>query len=437
MKWTFFLTIFMPMLVNFITSKLILQTDLIMLAKFGESAVAAYSAPVSIMFLDTLIALALSPIIGVRISEHIKRNQANQGNLAGVDEISKTISSTLIISIILTAIGLAIYPTVTQFIVKDIAIKKLAVIFVVYMTISIVPRFMQFVFGMCLHALGRGKIIYFVSLISLPANYFLNHFFSVVLNVGPTGVYISTLAVSCATSGVLFLSLRDKIDLHYFSSQHILTWLTNVFNNTKFEFIRLSSYRLVIFITFIFISGGAGVVNRLTAYSIVTEFMMLVSMPVITLTRSLSIYLVQENIDNMSTDCLKNVLMAIGRYAIFFSLFVGFIMYVAGDYVAINLYHISNPETKQWWDIFLITFVFIYPALTICGILKATFHAKKMFSITSKVDLRSDWIVFTPIFVIGCLINEPTVVWSSYLASSIFIISFICKYLQTSVIKTV
>lgn len=62
--WKAYFAVFL----SFVTSRLLLQTDILMLTPLGLEATAAFAVPGRLMVIDAIIAFALGPVISVAIS---------------------------------------------------------------------------------------------------------------------------------------------------------------------------------------------------------------------------------------------------------------------------------------------------------------------------------------------------------------------------------
>lgn len=60
--------VFLPIALNIVIFRLILQADLMMLGYFSAEQVLAYGAALKIMLIDTILALALAPWISTQIA---------------------------------------------------------------------------------------------------------------------------------------------------------------------------------------------------------------------------------------------------------------------------------------------------------------------------------------------------------------------------------
>lgn len=59
---------YISILLTFVSSKIINQTNVLMLSALGENYVSAYIIPTKFMIIDTIFIFALAPIVSIAIS---------------------------------------------------------------------------------------------------------------------------------------------------------------------------------------------------------------------------------------------------------------------------------------------------------------------------------------------------------------------------------
>lgn len=379
-----------------------IQTDLIMISVFGSDATAAFSIPTNVMFIDLLASFAITPIISVRISKAFSKKE-------GEREIALTLLVGFFLALCLTAIGFALYPFIVKSIITVPEVKKLGLNFVFWMTLAIIPRFMLFVTGLCLNATKKSKWLILISLVSLVMNYLFNLLFMKFLNYGPVGCYMGTFTVSMLSLFLSLYILKPHLSFIRLSVINVIEWWKKEWKGMGLEISRLSSERAIFFLTFFLInnltSERSVSLARLAVFSIVSEFVQLVSMPMFSVMRSLPIYLSYE-----ARKIKKQFFIFPLLVASVFSLF----FYLFSESIATKFYHLHDSIELSWWIPFSEVFILYYGSLSLGSVARGYFYSKKDFSNIFKLDVVTGWLFFVPMFALGAYFNSPYLLWSGY-----------------------
>ncbi|MGL4858504.1 MAG: MATE family efflux transporter [Enterobacteriaceae bacterium] len=218
------------MLFSFIASRLLSQTDLIMLAPLGQEAVAAFAAPSRLMFIDAIVAFALGPVISVVVSREKTENRAAV--------IASSFGLTLVISLILVFLGLLIYPQIAAFLLPDQEVSHFARQGIFGMTVSIPIRMLVFIATMCLFACNQGGRVVYIYAVTILANGILNWVFIYHFSWGFPGAYISTVVVS--TLELIWLLWLTYKTINAFPIKPFrLAWLRTLLSQVGYEWLRL------------------------------------------------------------------------------------------------------------------------------------------------------------------------------------------------------
>jgi Na+-driven multidrug efflux pump len=149
--WKAYFAVFL----SFVTNRLLLQTDILMLTPLGQAATAAFAIPGRLMIIDTIIAFALGPVVSVAVSRAITLEEKYA-------TIKSALGLTLILSLLLVCIGLLIYPWAVDYFVVDTSTKGLATTGVLWMTVSIPIRILAFIASMSLFACQQGRQVSYI-----------------------------------------------------------------------------------------------------------------------------------------------------------------------------------------------------------------------------------------------------------------------------------
>ena len=162
-----FYKVYLAILLSFMTSRLLFQTDILMVSPLGAIATAAFAVPGKIMIIDTIVAMGLGPVISVSVSR--EKNLINKNKI-----ITSALGFTFFISILLMIIGFIIYPILNNIFIVNNEIRDFSKSAIFWMTLSIPIRMLNFVSSMCLFASGKSKSVSYIYFFTLSLNLFLN-----------------------------------------------------------------------------------------------------------------------------------------------------------------------------------------------------------------------------------------------------------------------
>lgn len=417
MNQTSFLKVFFPFLFSFLCGRLILQTDLLLISKMGQSATAAFGIPMRIMIIDMIVAFSLAPVISVLIAS------VNNLEMRKI-EISRSIQITALLSLILTVLGLILYPYLLKLIVKDSEVYLLAQQSLFILTLAIPTRMIQFSATMALHAVGKGNRVIWITFSELLLNLCLDLFLVYKMNLGFKGVYIGTAICSVVSMLITLFQLRHDMNYLIFLKLD-LNGLKKFLKHLSAEFGRLSSERLVAFSLLFAFTFGKQSEIRVGVFSIASECLFLGGIPSIAAMRAASIQLAP--LKHLSIKESYKHLYPIMKNGFVILLGCSVLLLYFGTNAGEKLYHLTD-EAMLWWKPFIFSFAILLPVKWIENLQRGVLQSKKHYSVLTKLDFGTQWFCLLPLVSIGIYLNQPSIVWRSYVITeglSLFLLTVV------------
>lgn len=397
------------MLIAFMSFRIMLQTDLIMLAPLGEFAKAAFGVPMRIMWIDTIVALSLIPVVSVHIAS-IHNDKDKSRAISGI------LGAAFFLSIILVLIGLFLYPLLINYFVKDPIVAKLSWEAVFWLTISIPVRLILSLTQMLLFSTRKGQLVNVINVVALSINVFLNWIFIYRFNMGFKGAYVSTVLVSSIElAWVLFLIRSHLTTFQVFKS--CFNEFKKIMGMLNAEFIRLFAWTLMWFASLALFASYLSDTDRLAAYSVFIEFYFLINMALVALMRSISIVLAQEKITIMEKYQYISKLTYKGLAV---TALVMVILWIFCTPIGMIFYKLEDVSL-EWWkagiQIFAINLILCYWN----AIQKGIWQSCKEFKMIAILEVIVYWSVFIPGIYLGLKYNNPYLTWVGSVLAELFI----------------
>lgn len=390
-----------PILLSFMTGRIILQTDLIMLAPLGEVATAAFGVPSRIMLIDIIAAFAIAPVVSVMVAtaktEHEKKI-AIQGSL----------SFSAYLSVALTLAGLIFYPAIINAVVKNNAVAEMASGAVLWLTLAIPARLLQFVGAMILFGSNRGRHLIPIFGISIFLNGVLNWLLIYRLEMGFLGSYVATFIISHLEVVWMFWLLRKDTSLRTIIQFPKFAWVSSFIKNIGAELARLISWQLLWFVILMLLSSNAHWVSRLSAYSVAMEFYFFLMMPLMAFMRCTAIFLgphAELNGHQLYVSAKRLALLGMLVTAL---VSVGIL--IGGKYIGEMIYHL-NSEAMDWWKPFIFITSVMLPLYYLNSIQRGIWQSKKQFRFLFLLEASASWGIFLPAAYVGFNTSNPWLVW--------------------------
>jgi Na+-driven multidrug efflux pump len=399
-----FLKIYWPLLVSFIGGRLIMQTDLLMIATLGESATAAFALPLRIMVLDMVVAFAFAPVISVAV-----------GAAKTVEEKGLIVRRALLLcvpmSLILTIAGLFLYLRLIPIFTNDAAVAGMASDAVIWLTFAIPARLTMFVASMAIHGLGRGKSLLALNVAEVILNFLLNAVLMFGLGFGFKGAYIGTFIISYAGLLWSLALLRPWIFGKGPRAVLELGWIKELLSPAAAEVGRIASERLTALAVLAIFSAAAST-SLLSAFAVAMEAQFLLLMPLVAVMRAAAMSLAGG--EARAGDPYAG-LGPVLRPGLAVSAIAAVLLFGAGIFFGPRAYHLS-AEAARWWHPFLVYLAIWLPLKFADSLQRGVWQSRRRFDVVSLVDASCQWLVLVPAVFIGVRLNSPWLTWGGFLA---------------------
>lgn len=403
------------MLLAFLVAKIIVQTDLIMIAPLGEVALAAFAIPTRVMLIDMIAAFAISPVISVIVSGAKEGEERNS-------VIQNSLSFSIYLSIVLMIIGLLVYPFIVIHIIKNPAVKHLALNAVFWMTIAIPARFTQFLCTMILFGSRRGSSLLPIYGVSLVLNATLDWLFIYYLHRGFSGSYLSTFITSQVTLIWSLYILRKDGPLSMIIRLPKLKWIKSFIGSMGAELGRVVSWQVLPFVVLTILASKILWTSTLSAYSVAMEFYLLLAVPFIVIMRSVAIFLASYK--TLHSNELYSGFKKIVMFGLFITMLFSIFLILSRNYIGNNIYHLSN-EAFVWWVPFTWIVAVLLPIAFLNAIQRGIWQSRKQFKFIFFWELVLTWPITLTALYYGLQQNNPWIMWSGML----FIETITCFWL--------
>ena len=418
------LNTYFPLLIGFMLGKLISQTDLLMLARLGNDAVAAFAVPSRIMIFDMIVAFSLAPVVSVFVAS--EKNQKNKVNI-----IKNCISTSLIIGIILMLIGLVFYPAINKFIIVDKNIQSLSHSAIVLMTFAIPTRLTQFVLTMILHSLSSGKKIILIDSIILALNFALNYILMFYFEVGFVGCYISTFFCSLVSFAWMYFYLKSKLEVNSLLVIPQKSWLKEFLSKSSAEWLRLGLFQMVGVLTLYLINHVGSSESTLVAFSASAELHHFILIPMIAFMRAIGISSSGSSYETLTGRVTE--LSSVLRNGALLLIPISIVLFWTAPFIGEKVYSLPKNSIESWNSyIYFVSGSLVLFYLN--SVYRGVFQSLKLFSTLTKIEFVTKWIVYLPLVFFGLKTDNATLTWGSILAMEaceFFCLFFIVKYSRT------
>ena len=182
-------------------------TDTFWVGRLGAEAVAAVSLSFPILFFLTSFAMGLAMAGSILIAQYYGRQDKEMISLTA----GQTLSLTIIISVILSAIGFPLSGYLLSFLTQDANVLIPATQYLQISFIAIIAMFIYNIFQSALRGVGEVKLPMFIILVAVVLNFFLDPLFmfgyGFIPAMGVPGVALATLITEylCAVIGIVVM----------------------------------------------------------------------------------------------------------------------------------------------------------------------------------------------------------------------------------------
>ncbi len=383
------------------------QTDIIMVGFFGEKAMAAFSIPQNIMFIDSFVALLVTPFITLYLSRSKSKGK-----------VQDIFCFVVILSLALTVLGLVVYPLLYAGYHVESSVKKLGGQFLFLMTMSIFPRFVLFGEELILYSRGKTKRVLMNNVILFLVNIPLNWICMFWLSMGAIGNYVSTVILYTLGAIDLFFVL-EKPSLFPLKERlkRIVLWLRHYQFSWGWEFFRTLSEKVLPLVMLWVITVFFQKSWMLALYAIVMGWKALFSMFPVAILRATPIvlnHLYRKN-ESLTQENLSPFLFlktALGWSVVGAGVF-GAISFLGREWL-FQVYHLVGQDLQKGFSLFLLFWIPLFALMTFNAFGIGIVYSEENLRHFAIVDIVGDWIFFLPLFVVGAWQKNVLLLWGSF-----------------------
>ena len=405
--WKAYFAVFL----SFVTSRLLLQTDILMISPLGAEATAAFAVPGRLMVIDTIIAFALGPVISVAVS---RESQSQKKHAV----IRSSLGFTFVLSLFLVCIGFLLYPIAVDHFVADSRTKSLALDAVFWMTLSIPIKLLVFITTMCLFACEQGHRISIIYVVTLTANALLNWLLIYHLNFGFSGSYIATVIVSVLELAWL-LWLTARLTGGWPFSRFQWQWLQKIIQQAGAEWGRLVSWQAEGVVILALLASKMEWFPIFSAFGVISEFSALLLMPLIALMRTTAMQIAAAYPAGQLKEIwqnLKPICLIVCAITTVLGLSLVFLSHSLGRYA----YHLEG-ERLLWWNAFILLYGLTLPIFAYNHLIRGCYQACGKFARIAAIEISLTWIIFIPLLWLALRYWAPFLFFFAYVVKEAII----------------
>lgn len=410
----FFFKMVFGFFLSYVLARLMEQTDIIMVGFFGEKAMAAFSIPQNMMFIDSFVALLVTPFITLYLSR--SRSQK---------KVRDIFCFVVILSFALTVLGLVVYPLLYTGYRIESSVKNLGGQFLFLMTISIFPRFVLFGEELILWSRGKIKRVLVNNIILFLVNIPLNWICMFWLSMGAIGNYVSTVILYTLGALDLFVVL-GKPSLFPLKERlkRIMLWLRHYQFSWGWEFFRTLSEKVLPLVMLWVITVFFQKSWILALYAIVMGWKALFSMFPVAILRATPIVLNSSYRKNESSTQEDLSPFLFLRSALVWSVVgvgvFGIISFLGREWL-FQVYHLVEQDLQKGFSLFLLFWIFLFALMTFNAFWIGIVYFEENLRHFAIVDIVGDWIFFLPLFVLGAWQNSVLFLWGAFCMKEIWL----------------
>ncbi|WNV03787.1 MATE family efflux transporter [Candidatus Methylospira mobilis] len=398
MKGREFLRGFFPLFFTFGIAQLTLQIDLVMLSRLGETSTIAYIALMRIAVLDAIIMMATGAVTSVFVSRGRR-----DGNVEIV--VPQMIVISVLIGVVTAVAGLLFYPHLAALLLDNRELSGLASDAVFWFSISAPFRMIACSATFILIALDHGGLVIVWKCIECLLKILLNYVLIFFWARGFNGCYIAGVIVMLLTSLGSLIVIRTELNFRLCWPKR--AWLRDFVCNIGWEVQRLLSAQIYGLLTLVLFSSSYIVpmkMERLSAVSMGTALMLLLSAPLMALMRSFS-----QQLAGCSMLVMISTFNLLCRTGLPPVLGVTAALLLRGDWLVKTLY---GQLHGRWWSVLLLMLSLSLPLRYFNQLQRGLLLARMQFNLVARVDTRIIWLFNFPVIVAGLYFDNPFIAFS-------------------------
>ena len=415
MKWSELWRGFAPLLLTFSVTQLILQADLVMFSRLGESATAACIALIRIALLDMILMVAIGSVASVVVS------QARRDGEAGV-AVGWILAIAALLGVITSVVGVLLYPRLAMWLVGSGEVSKLVANAVFWYSMGAPFRLVATATIFILHALGEGRLVVVWKCIEVILKVLFNWLLIFVLALGFNGGYMAGLIVTLLSCCWLLKQLHQRMDIR-FALPHA-AWARDFLRKVGWEGQRLLSAQLFALLALVLFASpyfAPVELARLSAYSAGTALMFLLFAPLVALMRALAFQLVGASSQHMLL-----ALKMLCRLGLPLVVLVAVALYLGGDWLGRMLY---GQQNSRWWSMLIMVLAISLPLRYFNNLQRALLQARQEFAVVARSESVVTWGLGLPLIVLGLYLDNPLLTYSHLLLPEMCSVLWLWRWL--------
>lgn len=364
-------------MLNTVCSRIVDQTDLIMMKRIGDNCAAALITLKNLTFIDFIVALTFVPIFSVMV----RKGSSTENKIELLKEYTKKyiliVFATLFMCVLL-------YPLIINFCVKDIELRKLVLLFLIPLLINLPGKMLQFYGTSILCSFNKANYVSIMWICVTVMNLLLNILF--IKLFGSIGCLISTAVLTLFICSVIYFILQKSFNI--FSKSAIKINMKEVKKPLLSEGCRIIIEKASGYLGF-FIVLQYSTIQYINWTGISSEIMSLFLVPLIASMRSSTISFTENQ--NQYRD-IKNKI----EINILLSFVLTIIFYIFSNVLIKGFYSI-----EEFNEPFFVTYKICFPAILLFNAFNSIFIGFLQFKLKQsfyfKVDSIINWFVLLPL----------------------------------------
>lgn len=401
MKWRELWRGFVPLLLTFSVAQLLLQADLVMLSRLGESATAACIALIRIALPDMVLTMAVGAVASVLVSQAQRDGGADAA-------VRQALAIAALLGVTVSLLGLLLYPHMATWLVGSGDVSSLVADAVFWYSLAAPFRFVASAAVFILHALGDGKPVVALKCIEVGLKVLFNWLLIFVLALGFNGSYMAGLIVSLLSCGWLLNRLRQQIGCGFHLPE--AAWARDFLRKVWWEAQRLLSAQLFALLALVLFASpyfGPVELARLSAYSAGSALIFLLMAPLVALMRSLAFQLA-----GCSAPIMLSALKLVCGVGLPVVVLLAVALYLGGDWLGQVLY---GQQYSRWWSVLVLVLAVSWPVRFFNNLQRALLQARQEFSAVARAESVFTWGIGLPLIVFGLYLDNPLLAYSHIL----------------------
>lgn len=378
--------------------QLVPQIDIVMAARTGAGAPAAYALLLRVAVLDMVATMALGTVVSILVARSHKAGRT-------AEILGPVATFALVSGAVFGLAGLYLYPAVVARVSADRGTAELVDQAVIWFTVAAPFRSFSGMASLALHGLGSGASVVRCKLIEVLSKIVGNLLLVDMLEQGFPGLYISGFLVSVAST----LWLWRRLGTHGLRWPRLpcLALARSILRAAGSEAHRLLSAQVAVAVSFGLFSVAwwhGSDPSRLDAYAAGQTLILLVIAPLAALTRYMALYL--ATLPESERHILARV---VWRTGLPFAILSASVLYFAAEWLGIAIYGQYGP----WWTILVQALAVSLPLRYTGCVTRAAMQAAGSFAPVAAADSAAAWLAAVPLVALGLWTDSPT---TSYLS---------------------